>query len=532
MCIAIPTVILCFIIALSVYNGYKNDIDVINIEFAETQKNEINNYMNGTSDKIAYLITYDELKGVLMNGNNTDFESIYNDTVSLNNSLTATFGYGESTLEIYTNNDNIYESKFIKKIDSETKKEFEKIKEDEKIYTLFSKKNDDLYFDMIRKVSFFDKNYGMIKISANAENVFCGFNYNRDNFTIIYDKNEGKTLPLKVENKENATKIFNNYMKGKNINYSVVKFEDIFPEYTIYSFISTTDLQRKSLYTISLYVFLLIIFGISLIFLVNKIVDSLTARITASVNNILSSDTSLAILTSSEPYDEFDIIQCKLDDLKKKLMEENKKIVELELKQLGNRVSLHFLYNIFAAIKCKTKDRDTIRSIEYLVEYCRNAFHRSEALVTVGKEIENIELYINLLQYSYGVDFIFDISLENVDKDSYILSNIVQPVVENAFIHGINSSDGVFGEIVLMFRREKDNIIIEVRDNALTADIEKINKNLNDFDNLNSALKVINKRIKLYYGEKCGIKYFEHNGYTVAHFMLSDVGKADGKKKQ
>ncbi len=131
VCIAIPTVILCFIIALSVYNGYKNDIDVINIEFAETQKNEINNYMNGTSDKIAYLITYDELKEVLMNGNNTDFETIYNDTVSLNNSLTATFGYGESTLEIYTNNDNIYESKFIKKVDSETKKEFEKIKEEE-----------------------------------------------------------------------------------------------------------------------------------------------------------------------------------------------------------------------------------------------------------------------------------------------------------------------------------------------------------------------------------------------------------------
>lgn len=528
-CIGIPTAILCVIITMFVYNGYKNDLEVINAEFAEIQKNEITNYMNGVSDKMAYLLTYDELKNVLRKSEKTDFEKNFNDMLSLTNSLNASFGYDGSTLEIYTNNKNLYESKFIKKTDENTEKKFEGILEENKIYTFFSEEDDEISFNMVNKFSFYDKNCNIVKISANAENIFGNFNYQRENFTVIYNNSKNKVIPLDADNSAEEHKIFLQYQKGKNLDYNVIVLDDVLEDYTIYSFVNTKDLKSNAIYTISLYIAIFVVFGFFIIVLVNRVVDNLTKRIIKTVNDIMSSEDSLAIFSSAETYDEFDIIQHKLEDLKKRLLEENTKIVGLELKQLGTRISLHFLYNIFAAIKSKTKDRETIRSIEFLVDYCRNAFHQSEPLVTLKQEVENSYLYVNLLQYSYGKDFIFDIENELHDENCLILSDIVQPLIENSFIHGINCCNDIYGEIILKIKKEDNNIVIEVLDNALTADCKKINETLSNMGDLDSALKVINKKIKLYYGEKYGLTYFEKNGYTVARMMISE--QVDYKNK-
>lgn len=529
VCIGVPTVILCVIITMFVYNGYKNDLEVINAEFAEIQKNEITNYMNGVSDKMAYLLTYDELKNVLRKSEKTDFEKNFNDMLSLTNSLNASFGYDGSVLEIYTNNKNIYESKFIKSIDENTQKKFEGISEENKIYTFFSEEDDEISFNMVNKFSFYNQNCNIIKISANAENIFGNFNYQRENFTVIYNNSKNKVIPLDADNSAEEHKIFLQYQKGKNLDYNVIVLDDVLEDYTIYSFVSTKDLKSNAIYTIALYIAIFVVFGFFIIVLVNRIVDNLTKRIIKTVNDIMSSEDSLAIFSSAETYDEFDIIQHKLEDLKKRLLEENTKIVGLELKQLGTRISLHFLYNIFAAIKSKTKDRETIRSIEYLVDYCRNAFHQSEPLVTLKQEIENSQLYVNLLQYSYGKDFMFDVENELEEEDCLILADIVQPLIENSFIHGINCCNDIYGEIILKFKKEDNNLVIEVLDNALTADCRKINETLDNMGDLDSALKVINKKIKLYYGEKYGLTYFEKNGYTVARMMISE--QVDYKNK-
>lgn len=521
LCVAVPTLILCLVIVLFAFNGYKNDLETLEKEFYDIQKSELNHYMDSLSDKFGHLISYDELNRVLISDEALSFEEAYINTKKLTNSLDGFFlGFAESNLEIYTDNENIYQSKYIKKFDDSVKKEFESVIDEGKIYISFFEKDENVYFNVMQKHNLTDENYCIIKISINSDLIFENSSYKKENFTVVYDKENKAVIPLNVKEKSKSEQIFNDFLNGKNGDYRAIISDDILSGYTIYNFLDIKELKQKTIYEILLYIILFIIVGLLIVIFVNRVVESLTGRLTMIVTDILSTDNSLAVFDSQKVYDEFDIIQFKLNDFKKKLIKENHKIVELELQQLGNRISPHFFYNILAAIKCRITDKETLIAIEYLVKYYRKAFHQSEVLVSLEQEIENVELYRMLLQYAYDKDFLFEIEIENVSLKYPILSQIIQPIVENAFIHGINSCEDIYGEILLKIFSEDDNIVIEIRDNGMTADFDKINAILSDLENLNSALKIINKRIKLYYGKKYGITYFDKNGYTVARLEM------------
>lgn len=522
-CVFIPTIILCVVIAGFTISGYKNDLNTIEQDFIRMQRNEIENYMNEVSDKMTYLIAYDELSNVLAGNKNQTFEAAYANSKRLTSSLDAvfwSFSFKDSRLEIYTENENVYESKYIKKLTTEAKKQFENVTDENKIYTFFSDKDGERRFDMVRKYSFFDKNHYIIKISVNADKLFENPNYGKENFAVVCDTDNETVIPLGTSEKQKAKDAYARFEKGRHTDYRVIKTDDIFEKYVVYSFVNVKNLKERVFFTASLYICLLILASVCTSILVNRIVDKLTSRLTEIVDGIISGDPAFSNSELSEAYDEFDIIQFKLDDFKKKLIAENDKIIKLELHELGNKISPHFLYNILGAVKSNIDDWATKSTIEYLIGYYRKAFHQSSALISVKEETENIKLYMTLLQYAYGKDLMFNICADEIDSESLILSKVIQPLLENAFIHGINQCADIYGEIQVKIFISDANTVIEVWDNALAADFEKINAVLNDYESKNSALKIINKRLKLYCGEKYGLTYFEKNGFTVAHLEM------------
>lgn len=522
-CVFIPTIILCVVIAGFTISGYKNDLNTIEQDFIRMQRNEIENYMNEVSDKMTYLIAYDELSNVFAGNKNQTFEAVYANSKRLTSSLDAvfwSFSFKDSRLEIYTENENVYESKYIKKLTADAKKQFENVTDENKIYTFFSDKDGERHFDMVRKYSFFDKNHYIIKISVNADKLFENPNYGKENFAVVCDTDNETVIPLGTSEKQRVKEAYARFEKGRHTDYRVIKTDDIFEKYVVYSFVNVKNLKERVFFTALLYICLLILASVCTSILVNRIVDKLTSRLTEIVDGIISGDPAFSNSELSEAYDEFDIIQFKLDDFKKKLIAENDKIIKLELHELGNRVSPHFLYNILGAVKANIADRMTKSTIEYLIGYYRKAFHQSGMLISVKEEIENVRLYIQLLKYAYGKDFLFKEYISDIEPDCHILSGVLQPLTENAFIHGINCCEDIYGEIVLKIFKDGNNLVAEICDNALVADLNKIDAVLTDFKNLNSALKIINRRIKIYYGEKYGIKYFEKNGYTVAHLEM------------
>ena len=120
-----------------------------------------------------------------------------------------------------------------------------------------------------------------------------------------------------------------------------------------------------------------------------------------------------------------------------------------------------------------------------------------------------MEYYLKIQQYRFGDRISYSIDVRcNIDHLK-IMPLIIQPIVENAFVHGLETKEGE-GEIRIIVEKT-DRLRIHVSDNGNGMSEEKlieIRESLNDeskLDRSNIGLSNVNQRIKLLYGDEYGI---------------------------
>lgn len=158
---------------------------------------------------------------------------------------------------------------------------------------------------------------------------------------------------------------------------------------------------------------------------------------------------------------------------------------EAELQSLQSQINPHFMFNTLNAgvqIAMFEGAERTERFMNKLSELLRYNLGKFEKVVSLKKEIENIESYIYILKERFAdkVQFTKEVDAESTDIKMPRL--ILQPIVENAFMHGIGENeDG--GVISLRARKEEGFVIVEIEDNGkgMSKDtIESILKDEND----------------------------------------------------
>lgn len=159
---------------------------------------------------------------------------------------------------------------------------------------------------------------------------------------------------------------------------------------------------------------------------------------------------------------------------------------EMELKSLQNQINPHFLFNTLNTISKTSfiegaeKTSDLIASISALLRYNIGSLDRQTLL---KDEVNIIREYFFIQQSRFGdrVEFI-----ENIDPNCLSISIpclTLQPIVENAFIHGIEGmAEGA--RIELIIYEDNDFVCIEVRDNGVGMDIETQQRLMNVDDNI------------------------------------------------
>ncbi len=186
---------------------------------------------------------------------------------------------------------------------------------------------------------------------------------------------------------------------------------------------------------------------------------------------------------------------------------------ELELKQLQNQINPHFIYNTLESIHMMAEindDPETSTMAEYFGTIIRYSMNRRINTVKLKDEIEIINNYIYLQRIRF--DSLF--TIENLVTDDVlnceIIKMIIQPLIENSIYHGLSECDGN-GKIIIQALKSNDNLIITVSDNGIGIDdktLESLNDYINDKNELFNgiALRNINKRLKLNYGEEYGLE--------------------------
>ncbi|CAI3614940.1 putative two-component sensor histidine kinase [Clostridium neonatale] len=188
---------------------------------------------------------------------------------------------------------------------------------------------------------------------------------------------------------------------------------------------------------------------------------------------------------------------------------------ELELKQLQNQINPHFIYNTLESIHMMAEindDPETSTMAEYFGTIIRYSMNRRINTVKLKEEIAIIENYIYLQRIRFDTLF----TIENLVNDDVleceIIKMIIQPLIENSIYHGLSECSGD-GKIIIQALHIDNNLVITISDNGIGIE-EKRLRSLNDYINGKNesfngiALRNINRRLKLHYGNDYGLEVF------------------------
>lgn len=186
-----------------------------------------------------------------------------------------------------------------------------------------------------------------------------------------------------------------------------------------------------------------------------------------------------------------------------------------EMKALQAQINPHFLYNSLSLINWKAIEvgADDISSITLaLSNFYRTSLNRGKNVLTIEKEIENVKSYIAIQLYMHdnSFDTVIDIDEEILPYET--LNLILQPLVENAIDHGIDMKESGRGYIKIIGRQDQDTIVLTVSDDGVGMDEETAEK-ITTFKSHGYGLANVNERIKLFYGEKYGVKVKSRVGF-------------------
>lgn len=178
---------------------------------------------------------------------------------------------------------------------------------------------------------------------------------------------------------------------------------------------------------------------------------------------------------------------------------------KIELEKLQAEINPHFIYNTLTTIKymaVQNNQTEISEAITALVKTLRSIVNRDGQFITVQEEFQNLNSYILIQQILNRNKIEFQIELDPNLEQCYMPNFLLQPLVENAILHGLNPK-GCAGTISVTAKKDNDRMIFEITDDGVGIDMQAL-KNLhtthtNSAGLSNIALPGIIKKIELLY---------------------------------
>ena len=213
---------------------------------------------------------------------------------------------------------------------------------------------------------------------------------------------------------------------------------------------------------------------------------------------------------------------------------------DVEFKMLATQINPHFLYNTLENIRMLAminKEKEIEDISVRLTRLLRSSLEAGSELKTLAWEMDKVDCYLKIQEYRFGDRITAELHYDPETAEKYlIMPFVVQPFVENAYVHAMEDMDE--GGAIDISVEIEENLKLLIHDNGqgMSEDkLEAIRQAMSDFENLDRThigLANVNQRIKLRFGELYGVTIDskENEGTTVQILMPlvpADTGETE-----
>lgn len=225
------------------------------------------------------------------------------------------------------------------------------------------------------------------------------------------------------------------------------------------------------------------------------------------------------------------------------LMEQNvyeqKQKRKSELKALQAQINPHFLYNTLDSIIWMSEAGQSDEVVEMtsaLAKLLRQSISNDHEQVELGQEMEYVKNYLTIQKMRYQDKLEYTIEVDPQVRHVMIVKLVLQPIVENAIYHGIKYK-GSKGTLRIRAFAESEDVCIVIEDNGIGMDDTALNIIFDETQKIHKQNGVgvpnVQKRLKLYYGDKYGITYESKVGIgTRATIRIPQRGDRENEKME
>ena len=283
------------------------------------------------------------------------------------------------------------------------------------------------------------------------------------------------------------------------------------------------------------------IFGMAAVFVliamlaavyISRIVYKPVQKLMAAMKSISDGemDTRAEVVSRDEiglAAEEFNRMLDRIEDLIGQLIQEEKKKKDAELEALQYQITPHFMYNTLNSIKCYAmihNEKEIATVIEDFVELLQTCIRKKGTFLTVAEEMQVLENYIHLQEFRNGEAYQVTYQVEREAEQCLIPRLILQPLVENALLHGLDLKNNR-KQLTIEAYTSGSRLYMKVRDNGRGMTQEQIEELLKKKEKKTKGLTAvgipnIQERLKLYYGTQAKLMLTSSEKGTEASIYL------------
>lgn len=147
-----------------------------------------------------------------------------------------------------------------------------------------------------------------------------------------------------------------------------------------------------------------------------------------------------------------------------------RQLLEFELTGIRSQMNPHFLFNAMSSIQNLIRKKEEEKADLYLSQFAglmrRTLRNTAEEYIPLSEELETLQQYCSLEALRQPFDFTFTVADEIDQQNTYIPSMILQPMVENAILHGLGPKKGE-RILSLLIKPDPEGLHCEVIDNGI-----------------------------------------------------------------